>query len=109
MAVQYQEDLEMPVYEYECQQCNQITEAMQKFSDPPLTKCPCCSGHLKKLISQSAFHLKGSGWYVTDYARKGDSVPIGNKDKPTESSNASPEKSSDPSPSTPSSGTSENK
>jgi putative FmdB family regulatory protein len=103
----------MPVYEYECQQCNQITEAMQKFSDPPLTKCPHCAGRLRKMISQSAFHLKGSGWYVTDYARKGDSTPIGKKDKLTESSkessNKSPEKSSDPSPSTPPNGTSEAK
>ncbi len=62
----------MPVYEYECQHCHQITEALQKFSDPPLTECPRCSGSLRKLISQSTFHLKGSGWYVTDYARKGD-------------------------------------
>jgi putative FmdB family regulatory protein len=64
----------MPIYEYECQQCHQTTEAMQKFSDPPLTRCPSCSGTLKKLISQSSFHLKGTGWYVTDYARKGAST-----------------------------------
>ena len=101
----------MPVYEYECQKCNLITEAMQKFSDPPLTECPHCSGRLRKMISQSAFHLKGSGWYVTDLSRKGDSAPAEKKDKPAESSTKTPEKSSDSSPSvsTPSSGTSETK
>lgn len=60
----------MPIYEYECTQCGRIHEALQKFSEKPLTTCPYCSGRLQKLISQSSFHLKGSGWYVTDYARK---------------------------------------
>ncbi|ROR01526.1 FmdB family zinc ribbon protein [Desulfosoma caldarium] len=58
----------MPIYEYECTQCGQITEAMQRFSDPPLTQCCHCHGPLRKMISMSTFHLKGSGWYVTDYA-----------------------------------------
>ncbi|SDT84491.1 FmdB family zinc ribbon protein [Desulfobacula phenolica] len=57
----------MPVYEYQCTECGQIEEALQKISDSPLTTCPHCKGSLKKLISQSSFHLKGSGWYVTDY------------------------------------------
>jgi putative FmdB family regulatory protein len=101
----------MPVYEYECKKCKKITEAMQKFSDAPLTQCPHCTGQLRKMISQSSFHLKGSGWYVTDYARKGDSSPAGKKDKPAESSNQSSEKGSDSTPSAPapSSGTSETK
>jgi putative FmdB family regulatory protein len=60
----------MPIYEYECCQCGKVTEALQKFSDAPLTTCGHCSGELRKLISNSAFHLKGSGWYVTDYAGK---------------------------------------
>lgn len=60
----------MPIYEYECLSCGNIEEALQKFSDKPLSKCPHCSGKLQKLISQSSFHLKGSGWYVTDYADK---------------------------------------
>lgn len=60
----------MPIYEYECDQCGKIEEALQKFSDKPLKKCRHCSGKLHKFISQSAFHLKGSGWYVTDYANK---------------------------------------
>ena len=60
----------MPVYEYECTKCGTIEEAIQKFSDKPLTKCKHCSGKLHKLISQNSFHLKGTGWYVTDYANK---------------------------------------
>lgn len=60
----------MPIYEYQCEQCSKVEEALQKFSEKPLTKCRHCSGKLHKLISQSAFHLKGTGWYVTDYAGK---------------------------------------
>lgn len=60
----------MPIYEYKCAQCGTIVEAIQKFSDRPLTTCTKCSGKLHKLISQSSFHLKGSGWYVTDYANR---------------------------------------
>jgi putative FmdB family regulatory protein len=60
----------MPIYEYECSQCGRIEEALQKFSDKPLTTCQQCAGRLTRLISQSTFHLKGSGWYVTDYAGK---------------------------------------
>ena len=60
----------MPIYEYECRKCHQITEALQKFSDPLLGDCPHCSGKLKKVMSLNSFHLKGNGWYVTDYAGK---------------------------------------
>jgi putative FmdB family regulatory protein len=60
----------MPIYEYECTKCGKIEEALQKFSDKPLTKCRHCAGRLTKLVSHSSFHLKGSGWYVTDYAGK---------------------------------------
>jgi putative FmdB family regulatory protein len=60
----------MPIYEYKCTKCGQVEEAFQRFSEKPLSKCRHCSGKLHKLISQSAFHLKGSGWYVTDYANK---------------------------------------
>lgn len=60
----------MPIYEYECTKCGKLEEVYQKFSDKPLTKCKQCSGKLHKLISQSSFHLKGTGWYVTDYANK---------------------------------------
>jgi putative FmdB family regulatory protein len=61
----------MPIYEYRCLDCGHEFERMQKFSDPPVDKCPACPGTVQKLISRSAFHLKGNGWYVTDYARKG--------------------------------------
>jgi putative FmdB family regulatory protein len=60
----------MPLYEYECKKCGRITEALQKFSDPPLSDCPHCKGRMNKLISLGTFHLKGNGWYVTDYAGK---------------------------------------
>ena len=60
----------MPIYEYECTKCGKIEEAFQKFSDKPLYRCNHCSGKLQRLISHSTFHLKGSGWYVTDYANK---------------------------------------
>ena len=65
----------MPIYEYECTKCGKIEEAQQHFSDKPLTKCQRCAGKLQKLISQSSFHLKGTGWYVTDYADKSSSAP----------------------------------
>lgn len=57
----------MPIYEYKCLKCNKNHEVMQKFSDAPLTTCPDCSGEMKKLISNTSFVLKGTGWYVTDY------------------------------------------
>jgi putative FmdB family regulatory protein len=60
----------MPIYEYECTKCGAVEEVLQRFSDKPLTKCQNCSGKLNKLVSQSTFHLKGSGWYATDYAKK---------------------------------------
>ena len=60
----------MPIYEYECNKCGKIEEMLQKFSDKPLTKCRSCAGKLHKLVSQSTFHLKGTGWYATDYANK---------------------------------------
>lgn len=63
----------MPIYEYECLECGRIEEAIQKFSDRPRSRCTHCSGKLQKLVSHSSFHLKGSGWYVTDYAGKSDS------------------------------------
>ena len=60
----------MPIYEYQCAACGQVVERWQKISDSPLAECPACGGGLHKIISSCAFHLKGSGWYVTDYAGK---------------------------------------
>lgn len=70
----------MPIYEYQCDKCGEIQEALQKISDKPLAKCMHCSGKLHKLISHSAFHLKGTGWYVTDYAGKKQDNGSNNKD-----------------------------
>lgn len=61
----------MPIYEYRCDSCENIHEVMQKFSDPLLEKCPECGSAVEKLMSLSAFALKGSGWYTTDYKRGG--------------------------------------
>jgi putative FmdB family regulatory protein len=63
----------MPIYEYSCSKCGKTIEVIQKFSDPVLKKHQGCGGALTKLISASGFQFKGSGWYVTDYARKGKS------------------------------------
>ncbi len=60
----------MPIYEYVCEKCGTHLEVLQKMTDKPLTRCKSCGGRLEKIISQSSFILKGSGWYVTDYARK---------------------------------------
>ncbi|MDD8020276.1 MAG: zinc ribbon domain-containing protein [Acidobacteriota bacterium] len=60
----------MPIYEYRCQKCHRIFEAMQKLNDKPLDKCPHCHGQLVRLISSPAIQFKGSGWYITDYAHK---------------------------------------
>lgn len=65
----------MPIYEYGCDACGKVLEVMQKFSDEPLKTCPDCSGPLTKLISRTSFQFKGTGWYVTDYARKPESQP----------------------------------
>ena len=62
----------MPLYEYRCTECEATLEAIQAFSAPPLEDCPECGrSSLKKLLSAPAFQFKGSGWYVNDYARKG--------------------------------------
>ncbi len=61
----------MPIYEYECRSCGKNHEIMQRYTDAPLTKCPSCGGSLRKLISNTSFVLKGTGWYKTDYASSG--------------------------------------
>jgi putative FmdB family regulatory protein len=58
----------MPIYEYQCKQCNERHEIIQRFSDAPLTHCPTCGGEMKKLFSSPAIQFKGSGFYKTDYA-----------------------------------------
>ena len=61
----------MPIYEYECEKCGSHIEVLQKIGDRALTRCSECRGKVHKVVSRSSFQLKGSGWYVTDYARKG--------------------------------------
>jgi putative FmdB family regulatory protein len=78
----------MPLYEYECDACGERYELIRKFSDPPLEVCPKCGqGPVRKLVSSPAFHLKGSGWYKTDYAPKSSDT-----DKPAKSSSDSGDK-----------------
>jgi putative FmdB family regulatory protein len=60
----------VPIYEYQCTQCGEIFEAFQKITDEPIAQCKFCQAKVEKLISHSSFQLKGSGWYLTDYARK---------------------------------------
>jgi putative FmdB family regulatory protein len=60
----------MPLYEYQCESCQKVTERIQKYSDPLMEICPACGGTVKKLLSSPAFQFKGTGWYITDYARK---------------------------------------
>ena len=61
----------MPLYEYQCDACSHRFERIQKFSDPPVDTCPSCGGAVRKLLSSPAIQFKGSGWYITDYAKKG--------------------------------------
>ena len=90
----------MPLYEYECDACHQRFERIQKFSDPPADVCAKCGkGPVRRLLSSPAIQFKGSGWYVTDYARKtstdsgksssGDSSSGSSTNSTTESSSAS--------------------
>jgi putative FmdB family regulatory protein len=61
----------MPLYEYQCEQCGVRFEVIQKFSDTPVESCKSCGGKVQRLLSAPAIHFKGTGWYITDYARKG--------------------------------------
>ncbi len=63
----------MPLYEYECKKCGHRFEKIQKFSDKMVKKCPECGGQVEQMISAPAVQFKGSGWYVTDYAKKSSS------------------------------------
>lgn len=60
----------MPLYEYQCKKCHHRFERIQKFSDPHVKKCPDCGGPVEQVVSAPAVQFKGSGWYVTDYAKK---------------------------------------
>ncbi len=79
----------MPIYEYQCKKCKHKFEKIQKFSDPPVKKCPDCGGPVERLLSAPAVQFKGSGWYVTDYARKGASGDSGGSESSSDSSKSS--------------------
>lgn len=86
----------MPIYEYNCPKCGDF-ELIRKFSDPPLSKCPTCRRKISKLISNTSFQLKGSGWYVTDYGKSGGSEKKSKevKESSSETSSATETKSKD--------------
>jgi putative FmdB family regulatory protein len=83
----------MPLYEYQCDACSNRFERIQKFSDPPVETCPSCGGTVRKLLSSPAIQFKGSGWYITDYARKGGDAA---KSSDTKSGAAKTEKTDTP-------------
>jgi putative FmdB family regulatory protein len=73
----------MPLYEYKCASCGDVFEVMQKFSDEPLTIHEGCGGAVERIISAPAIQFKGSGWYITDYARAGSGKDTQSKDAPS--------------------------
>jgi putative FmdB family regulatory protein len=77
----------MPIYEYQCQKCG-VIEVTQRITEKPLVKCPTCKSKIKKLISNTSFQLKGTGWYITDYARKGQTNGESKSDSSSKSSSA---------------------
>jgi putative FmdB family regulatory protein len=97
----------MPLYEYRCARCGQLTEALQRMSEAPLSECPHCGGALERIASAPALHFKGSGWYVNDYGRgrgndsagkaesgSTDKAESSSPDKPERGSTDKPERSS---------------
>ena len=85
----------MPLYEYKCHSCGRVFEVLQKFADEPLKTDPDCGGEVERLFSAPAFHLKGTGWYATDYAKKSSSPPAKSDDSKGESKPASDKASGD--------------
>ena len=83
----------MPLYEYKCSSCGEVFEVMQKFSDAPLRQHASCGGSVERLLSPPAFHFKGSGWYVTDYARRTDGKKLDPGAVPKKEADSSPAKS----------------
>jgi putative FmdB family regulatory protein len=74
----------MPLYEYKCHSCGKTFEVIQKFSDEPLKTHQECGGPVERLISAPAFHLKGTGWYVTDYGKGSNGKPAKSEDSKSE-------------------------
>jgi putative FmdB family regulatory protein len=84
----------MPLYEYQCESCAKRFERIQKYSDPPIATCPSCNGPVKKLFSSPAIQFKGTGWYITDYAKKPSSGDGKSGEASKDSSSSSPSSSS---------------
>jgi putative FmdB family regulatory protein len=84
----------MPIYEYRCTKCGHRFEAIQKVSEAPLSKCEKCKGKAERLVSSPAIQFKGSGWYITDYARKGATGSSGVSGASGESSESAPSEGS---------------
>lgn len=84
----------MPLYEYKCSKCHQVFEVMQKFSDEPLKVHEGCGGDVTKLLSTPSFQFKGSGWYITDYAKSHSSPAHNGKSENGTSASGSSESSS---------------
>ena len=82
----------MPIYEYKCQKCGTF-EVTQRITEKALAKCPTCKSKVRKLISNTSFQLKGTGWYITDYARKGQTNGESKGDSASKSSSTSESKS----------------
>ena len=78
----------MPLYEYQCEKCGHRFEKIQRLSDPPPEACPVCGGAVHKMQSAPAFQFKGSGWYITDYAKSGSRDSKDSKDHTPASSSA---------------------
>lgn len=101
----------MPLYEYQCAKCGRF-EVIRKFSDQPLSICPTCGQEVQKLLSAPAIQFKGTGWYITDYARKGAAAGAGSSDssdggsKSSDSGKSSDSKNSSDSTSSPQTSTS---
>lgn len=83
----------MPLYEYQCDKCGHRFEKIQKFSDKMVKKCPECGGKVEQVISAPAVQFKGSGWYVTDYAKKSSGAADGKGSKKEEKSKTEAAKS----------------
>jgi putative FmdB family regulatory protein len=83
----------MPLYEYKCNSCGEQFEVMQRFSDQPLTTHEACGGRVERLLSAPALQFKGSGWYITDYAKSGGGKPPGGEKSDTKKESKSESKS----------------
>ena len=85
----------MPLYEYQCDECGHRFELIQKFSDDPVKTCPVCEGPVQKLVSSPAIQFKGTGWYITDYARKPSAGQAASEAQKTDSKSSSESKTTE--------------